>query len=102
MDEHDRFCMHLLAFDSDKPIGTCRIDLLQGRLAVLAPHRRHGIGKLLMSHLHKIAQNKNIQSVWCHAQVDVVPFYKKLGYREVGSHFYEANIEHVTAEIIFD
>lgn len=58
MDEHDRFCMHLLAFDSDKPIGTCRIDLLQGRLAVLAPHRRHGIGELLMSHLIKLHKIK--------------------------------------------
>lgn len=99
MDDRDPFCIHLLAFDSGKAIGTCRIDIEKqgkvGRLAVLASYRRHGVGKMLMQAIHKIAIQNNLDKVWCHAQVAVIPFYEKLGYQKLGEHFYEANIEHV-------
>lgn len=59
IDDRDQFCIHLLAFDSGKAIGTCRIDIEKqgkvGRLAVFASYRRNGVGKLLMQAIHKIA-----------------------------------------------
>ena len=104
MDDRDPFCIHLLAFDSGKAIGTCRIDIEKqgkvGRLAVLASCRRYGVGKLLMQAIHKIAVQNNLYKVWCNAQVAVIPFYEKLGYQKIGEHFYEANIEHVKMEYI--
>ena len=102
MDNRDPFCIHLLAYDANQAVGTCRIDVEQqgkiGRLAVLVPHRKQGIGKLLMQSVHEVALQNNLKKVWCHAQIAVVPFYKKLGYQTVGKHFIEADIEHVKME----
>ena len=102
MDERDPFCIHLIAYETEKAVGTCRIDVDQqgkvGRLAVLASHRSQGIGKLLMTSIHEIAKQKQHNKVWCHAQVAVVPFYETFSYQKIGKHFYEANVEHVKME----
>ncbi len=101
MDERDPVCEHVLALDDDgEPIGTGRIDLDDsgrvGRLAVVAAHRREGIGTALMEALHELAIESELDSVWCHAQLAAVAFYEQLGY-DVGDgdSFMEAGIEHV-------
>jgi predicted GNAT family N-acyltransferase len=98
MDDRDPHCIHLLAFDNDKPVGTARIDLEQagkvGRLAVLARWRRQGIGQRLMERCHEIAMAHGLESVWCNAQVGALPFYESLGYRVSGERFVEAGIDH--------
>ncbi len=101
-DDRDPFCIHLLAFENDQAVATGRIDLGQGgkigRVAVLAPQRRQGIGVALMERLHEVAKRNGLNSVWCNAQVAVVPFYEDLGYQTAGGTFYEAGIEHVRME----
>ena len=101
-DDRDPFCIHLLALENQEGIGTGRIDLQRsgkiGRVAVLASKRRQGIGAALMARLHEVAKRNGLNKVWCHAQVTVVPFYEKLGYRTAGETFYEAGIEHVRME----
>lgn len=102
MDDRDRLCTHVLAFgDDDAAIGTGRIDGdgKVGRVAVLASQRGRGVGAALMDHLHAIARRKQLEKVWCHAQVVAEPFYTRLGYRAVGEHFFEAGIEHVKMEM---
>ncbi len=102
MDDRDPFCVHLLAFDSDDAVGTCRLDIEKlgkvGRLAVIASKRRQGIGTALMENIHEIARNHSFSKTWCHAQLSVVSFYENLGYQIIGERFYEAKIEHVRME----
>jgi predicted GNAT family N-acyltransferase len=101
MDDRDVACVHVLAFDDDgAPAGTARIDLDEGgkigRLAVLASHRRGGVGTALMIALHSVAKERGLETVWCNAQVSAVPFYESLGYRATSAApFYEAGIAHV-------
>jgi predicted GNAT family N-acyltransferase len=102
MDDRDARCVHVLAWDDDAPVGTGRIDLEHdgkiGRVAVLASHRRSGVGAALMAHLHRIALGHGLTHVWCHAQRSAVPFYERLGYRITSEPFLEAGIEHVSME----
>jgi len=102
MDNRDPSCVHVLAFDGEKPVGTGRIDIelggKVGRVAVVASERGLGIGRGLMQELHNIAEHSDLESVWCHAQVGAVPFYLQLGYVTVGDRFLEDHIEHVRME----
>lgn len=99
IDDRDRECVHVLAFDGDTPVGTARIDLPKagkvGRLAVAAESRRRGIGTALMERLHAIAQAHGLTHVWCHAQLAAMPFYERLGYQASGEIFDEADIPHL-------
>ncbi|MBN1240234.1 MAG: GNAT family N-acetyltransferase [Gammaproteobacteria bacterium] len=106
IDERDPFCVHVLAYLNGEAVGTGRVDVARehgaagkiGRVAVLAEARRHGVGAAIMRALHRIAAERGLSSVWCHAQVAAVPFYERLGYRSVGERFDEAGIEHVRME----
>jgi len=102
MDERDPLCVHVLARDGDKGVGTGRLDLEKqgkiGRLAVLPGYRGRGVGRLLMATLEAVALEHGLSRLWCHAQVAVVPFYKKLGYRVVSDVFEEAGIPHQVME----
>jgi predicted GNAT family N-acyltransferase len=101
-DERDPLCVHVLAFDGETPVGTGRVDLGYGgkigRVAVVATHRRSGVGTLLMQRLHAIAREQGRRSLWCNAQLTAVPFYERLGYVQSGSVFVEAGIDHVRME----
>ena len=99
MDERDPHCIHLLALIGEAPVATARVDIAHegkvGRLAVLARHRRQGIGRALMLRCHEIAANHGLSDVWCNAQVVAVPFYESLGYAVESEVFDEAGIDHV-------
>jgi predicted GNAT family N-acyltransferase len=98
-DDRDPLCVHVLVFDGDAPVGTGRLDLAYGgkvgRVAVLASHRRSGVGAALMNRLHDIARAQRQTHLWCHAQLTAVPFYERLGYVPSGPIFVEAGIDHV-------
>ncbi|TCS94686.1 GNAT family N-acetyltransferase [Hazenella coriacea] len=101
LDEFDQTAIHLLAFKDDVPIGTCRMRWINSsiikaeRVAVRKEFRQTGAGRKLMLHLEKVAQQQGAQAIMLNAQVQVVPFYQKLGYQPTGAPFYEAGIEHV-------
>jgi predicted GNAT family N-acyltransferase len=101
-DERDPLCRHVLAFADERPVGTGRLDLAHGgkigRVAVVASHRRAGVGTAIMEHLHAIAREAQLPRLWCHAQLTAVPFYERLGYLREGPTFEEASIEHVRME----
>jgi predicted GNAT family N-acyltransferase len=98
-DDRDSACRHVLAFDGDTAIGTGRLDLEYGgkigRVAIVATHRRTGVGRAIMWRLHDIAREQHQPRLWCHAQVTAVPFYERLGYVRSGPVFVEAGIDHV-------
>jgi predicted GNAT family N-acyltransferase len=101
MDEWDDAATHFLAFHDGEPIGTCRARWLNDqtikaeRVAVLKQKRKVGAGKLLMQTLEEFARQKKAQAIYLNAQTQVVPFYKRLGYKECGAPFDEAGIPHV-------
>jgi predicted GNAT family N-acyltransferase len=101
-DDRDGHCRHVLAFDGDAAVGTGRLDLdyggKVGRVAVVATHRRNGVGNAIMQRLHEIARGERQPRLWCNAQLTAVPFYEGLGYRSVGPTFVEAGIDHVRME----
>jgi predicted GNAT family N-acyltransferase len=98
-DERDPRCFHVLVFDGNTPVGTGRLDLdyggKVGRVAVVAAHRRSGVGTAVMERLHAIARERKHARLWCHAQLTAVPFYERLGYVGSGPVFQEAGIEHI-------
>ena len=105
-DERDPLCLHVLVFDGGTPVGTGRLDLEYGakvgRVAVVATHRRGGIGTAVMQHLHAIARKEKYPRLWCNAQLTAVPFYERLGYVRSGAVFVEAGIDHVRMEYALD
>lgn len=99
-DGRDAVCIHVLAFSDGKPLGTGRLDPTKsgkvGRVAVLEPFRKLGIGRRLMLELENAARKQGLDEIWFHAQLTALPFYERLGYQAEGEEFEEAGIRHVT------
>ncbi|HBE70849.1 MAG TPA: N-acetyltransferase [Planctomycetaceae bacterium] len=99
-DGRDRNCIHVLATAGGEAVGTGRLDLGQagkiGRVAVLGPFRKLGIGRKMMLELENVAREQQLDGIWFHAQLTAVSFYKRLGYQTEGDEFEEAGIRHVT------
>lgn len=98
LDEHDPYCIHLLAYDANGvAVGTARLlpDGHIGRMAVLAEHRGKGIGSRLLTDIVNLAKAKGLREVALNAQTKAVTFYKKHQFHIVGEEFMEAGIAHV-------
>jgi predicted GNAT family N-acyltransferase len=100
-DEFDDVAVHVVAVRDDDVIGTLRIVVSGGsakigRMAVLAAHRKAGIGSLLMEGATVIAKGMGARDITLHAQLTAKEFYAKLGYCEEGDIFEEAGIAHVS------
>ncbi len=96
-DEQDAQAVHLLAMLADgTPVGTARLlaDGHIGRMAVLAPYRNSGIGTRLLETLIARALENGLAQVFLNAQVQAVPFYRRLGFDPVGEVFDDAGIPH--------
>ena len=99
-DEFDTVAIHLVALRGDDAIGTLRIIVggggaKIGRMAVLAAHRKTGIGTRLMDRAVEVARTTGVSEITLHAQLTAKAFYARLGYREEGEVFEEAGIAHV-------
>lgn len=100
-DEFDDVAVHLVALRGDDVVGTLRIVVSGGsakigRMAVLAAHRKAGVGARLMERAVEVARNMNVKEITLHAQLTAKEFYAKLGYCEEGDVFEEAGIAHVS------
>ena len=63
------------------------------RFAVLESERGKGLGrKILESILNDLSDYRGL--IYMHAQVEVIPFYEKLGFIKEGVQFEEAGIQH--------
>lgn len=88
-DDIDDMSHHIVVFDEEKPIGTCRFFLENdhytiGRVAVLKEYRNQHIGNLLLESAEKEIKKLNGALIVVHAQVRVSPFYEKQGYIQFG------------------
>lgn len=99
MDHLDEDAAHYLVEDDGKVVGTARLvdrgDATGkiGRVAVLPEYRGRGIGSDLMRRVIDDAAGSHIELV-LDAQVQVIPFYERLGFAADGEVFLDAGIEH--------
>lgn len=95
-DDQDHLCVHALARLGEQPVGTGRLLLTGkiGRMAVLARHRHHGIGGLLLHKLMAQAHLQGFETVYLDAQVNAIDFYQRHGFIANGPVFKDAGIDH--------
>ena len=99
LDRDDDRAIHFLATSEGKAVGTARVVLHHGsakigRMAVLKSYRGKGVGKKLLRRAVATAKKLGVRTIYLHAQVPVIEFYEKLGFRCVGAVFDEAGIPH--------
>lgn len=101
LDEEDEKARHFVARDERHMVLGCARLLSTGqigRLAVLRPFRKRGIGKALMTKVLESAARRGMKSVWLNAQTHAISFYGRLGFSAVGETFQECGIEHIRME----
>ena len=96
--ENEEESIHFLLIDNNEPVATSRYRKTQfgikmERFAVLASKRKKGYGlKILNFMIKDLSNNKEVK--YLHAQVQVVGFYEKVGFKKIGEQFDEVGIMH--------
>jgi predicted GNAT family N-acyltransferase len=100
LDEMDARCVHALAFDGERAVGTGRLlpDAHIGRMAVLEGWRGRGVGGLILESLVARARERGDRRVVLSAQVHAIEFYLRHGFWAVGEIYEEAGIPHRSME----
>jgi len=96
-DDLDATVLHFIVYDCDQPIATARL-LPQhsvGRVAVLVPYRKQGIGKILMQHIIDSARHHKLPYLKLSAQTYVTAFYEALGFHAKGEVYEDCGIPHI-------
>lgn len=89
-DEHDGSSIHLVLFDGETPVATCRTypldeeTYLIGRVAVVKSRRGEHVGALVLGEAENEIRRRGGKAVVIHAQMQARDFYLKQGYAERG------------------
>ena len=99
LDTDDQRAIHFVAIKSGKTVGTARVVMKHGsakigRMAVLKSYRRMGVGAALLKRAIAAAKRLHARRIYLHAQMAVIGFYQRMGFRTVGRVFDEAGIAH--------
>ena len=100
LDEFDLLSQHALAYVNTLCVGTARLVKANshqaqiGRMAVLSPYRKQGIGRALLTRFICLAKEAGTQILTLHAQLDAIPFYEKFDFIAEGPTYTEAGIPH--------
>ncbi len=99
-DALDEVCTHLVMFDRDIPVATCRTWLSEdgwhvGRLAVIKAYRGRGLGQEMLAHAEQHVRSLGGNSISLHAQCRAEAFYRKCGYVPYGEIAYDEGVEHI-------
>jgi predicted GNAT family N-acyltransferase len=100
IDAFDENCRHYIARQNGEAIGAARMrdygaDTVKiERMAVLAAHRRTGVGRALLARMEADAAVEGAREAVLHAQDHALGFYERCGYRTEGVGFEEAGIPH--------
>ena len=99
LDTDDQRAIHFIATISGRAVGTARVVLKHdnakiGRMAVLKSYRRKSVGAALLKRAILTAKRLHARRIYLHAQVAVIGFYQRMGFRAVGRGFDEAGIAH--------
>ncbi|MDV7504071.1 GNAT family N-acetyltransferase [Acinetobacter baumannii] len=96
-DDFDATAVHFMVYNEGQPVGTARL-LPQhsvGRVAVLMPYRKQGIGKILMQHIIEYARQHKLPYLKLSAQTYVTAFYEALGFKVQGEVYQDCGIPHI-------
>ena len=97
-EDFDKDTFHLGAYSSKELLGVATfirngIDgfddeqyQLRG-MATLRKVRGKGFGKIIIDEARKILSKKNINTLWCNARKEAIPFYEKLNFNIIGEEF---------------
>ena len=96
--EFEEESTHFLVFDNKEAVATARHRETKNgykleRFAVLESKRSNGYGHIVLKAILEDLSNFK-GNIYMHAQLDVIPFYKKMGFKKEGDLFTEANIMH--------
>lgn len=95
--EFEDKAIHFIAFVDNLPVATSRWRrTTQGikleRFAVLKDFRKMSIGSKMFQVI--LSDISNEKMIYLHSQENVIEFYRKLGFKESGDKFIEADIIH--------
>lgn len=102
-DDIDPFATHLVLCEDGIPIATGRTfadadepsEYHIGRVAILEPYRKSGLGRELMAALEDEATRLGAVSARLGAQCRVEGFYAKFGYEAYGDVYYDEFCPHI-------
>lgn len=100
----DGTAIHLLLFEDERAVATCRIFPAEdkayrlGRLAVLMPYRKKGFGSMLVEAAEKETVRQGGEVLSLHAQCVAKDFYGALGYKCKGEVFNDEHCPHILME----
>ncbi len=96
---------HVVLFAGGSPAGTARWRIARmadgtevaklERIALLPPHRRRGLARVLVGALVEAAQASGAPRIALSAQAHLEDFYGTFGFHRSGPNFVEAGIDHV-------
>ncbi|SDX79339.1 Predicted N-acyltransferase, GNAT family [Aidingimonas halophila] len=101
-DGRDDECLHFLVWSGKHAIGTARLlpDGHIGRVAVLKEARGSGIGRELMQFVIDTARQRGHEYLELAAQTQALDFYRRLGFKDFGHDFIDADILHRNMRLI--
>jgi len=98
----DNQCIHWLAYhENGLPLATGRLlpDGHFGRMAVLKPYRKCGVGETIMRAAIAAASEAKLAEIYLHAQITALPFYQGLGFVAYGEEFIDADMPHIAMRL---
>jgi len=106
VDGLDIQAQHILGQEGSEPFACGRIRYFKDyakleRIAVRKEWRKNGYGEELVRFMISESGKKGFNSFRMNAQVQVIPFYERLGFKAVGDVFVEAGIDHRVMEGTF-
>lgn len=106
-DAIDATATHLVLFDGNDAVGTCRFYTedgiyLIGRIAVVKSHRGNHLGATLLEAAEAAIRSDGGATVRLHAQCRAQTFYEKQGYRAFGEIGLDEGCPHIWMEKVLD
>lgn len=100
-DEIDKRAKHLVLYDNNSPVATCRFfqdestgNYLIGRIAVIKQYRGKSLGSFVLKYAEAEIEKSGGNCVFLHAQIGAKKFYEKYGYKQYGEMDYEESCPH--------
>ncbi|MDD2529961.1 MAG: GNAT family N-acetyltransferase [Bacteroidales bacterium] len=95
---------YLIFNEKEIPIGTMRWrDLGEKikleRVAVLEEYRNKGYGEMLVREVIKNIKDITTKPITLHSQLKAIPLYQRIGFKEYGELFFEAEIPHYAMKL---